>query len=680
MTMRISGLASGMDIDQIIKDLMKVERIPLDKLEQNKQILEWQRDDYRAINTKLLQFRDLLSQFRLTTKYRVRTATSSNDAYVSATVNSGAAQSSYTITEVEQLASAATRLNSGSISGSGGKIDPTKTLSSQRNLFANSWGWEPEFGILQSQTIRTSEENQIIQLDEAAIKEAGKLNIRVNGQALQVVVDNSAQPLEHQVVVRDDGTLVFGKNVAKDSVIKIDYVIPERTVNFSFEFDEENEEATPLTMWNIGARSIAEATITINGTTFSINDQMADEEGNITLDGYGTFNVNTGTITFEPPREENVDIEVTYSQRYATFGIQTYTSKGEIHETFFITENDTLQSVMRKVNESSAGVTMFYDSFSDRVTLTRKETGNFNEDGPEINVSGEFLVNTLKFDADSEETGGENAIFTINGLKTERTSNTFEMNGVTFTLKQTFSTADSSNQPVSIVINNDTESVIANIKEFVEKYNELLTEIQGKLKEERYRNYKPLTDLEREQLTEKQQEKWEEMARSGLLRNDPILSSALSSMRMDVYSTVETHGLFRHLSNIGITTTANYLDGGKLQLNEDKLREALETDPEAVEKLFRGNETDAGKGIIQRLYETVNDTMNKIYEKAGRSTATNQQFSIGRQLISLENQIDRFEERLKQIEDRYWRQFTAMEKAIQRANEQALYLMQQFSF
>ena len=98
--MRIAGLASGMDIDQMVKSLMQVERMPLDKLKQKKQILEWQRDDYRTLNTKLLTFRDQLANLKLTPNYRARTASSSNENKVSATVTSGASQASYSISEV----------------------------------------------------------------------------------------------------------------------------------------------------------------------------------------------------------------------------------------------------------------------------------------------------------------------------------------------------------------------------------------------------------------------------------------------------------------------------------------------------------------------------------------------------------------------------------------------------
>ena len=77
---------------------------------------------------------------------------------------------------------------------------------------------------------------------------------------------------------------------------------------------------------------------------------------------------------------------------------------------------------------------------------------------------------------------------------------------------------------ITIVVNNNTEQLFENIKSFIEKYNELVKTIEDKLREPKYKDYLPLTDEEREQLSDKQEEKLEEMARSGLLRNDSILS------------------------------------------------------------------------------------------------------------------------------------------------------------
>ena len=359
-----------------------------------------------------------------------------------------------------------------------------------------------------------------------------------------------------------------------------------------------------------------------------------------------------------------------------TFTITTHTSKGKVTKDFTITKDDTLQTVMNKVNESELGVTMFYDSSTKKMSITRNETGKFNtaEDGVDIEITEDtngFMNGILGFEA-STDINGQNAIFTVNGLQTERSSNTFDMNGVTFTLKETFDAA------VSFTVGNDTEAVMDNIKEFVTQYNELIEQINGKLNEQVNRSYQPLTDEEKEELSEKQIEKWEGLAKSGLLRRDPILMNVLSSMRMDFSSKVETGGEFQMLSSIGITTTRDYLSGGKLEINEEKLREALDKDPDAVERLFRNSGEDGEKGLVHRLADTVDVAIEKIRDQAGRATSTNQQFSIGKQMIDIDKSIERFETKLEMTERRYWNQFTAMERAIQRANEQSNYLMSQF--
>ncbi|WP_235182979.1 flagellar filament capping protein FliD [Gracilibacillus boraciitolerans] len=311
--------------------------------------------------------------------------------------------------------------------------------------------------------------------------------------------------------------------------------------------------------------------------------------------------------------------------------------------------------------------------------MRRTETGKFSETGQDMKISGSFMSDALQFNVATNYTEGKNAIFTINGLETERNTNNFQIDGVTFNLKQTFAAADG---PVTVGVTNDSDAVFENIKKFVETYNTLIDEINGKVTEEYHRDYKPLTDDQRESLSEKQQEDWEKMAKSGLLRRDTMLQGALSTMRTDFYSPVnngESAGSFNQLAQIGITTTKNYMSGGKLEINEAKLKEAIEGDPAGVENLFRGDGEGYGeKGIARRLTDSVNSTMDSIYERAGRATATNQQFTIGRNLNDVEEQIQRFQDRLTQIEDRYWRQFTVMEKAMQQANQQASYMMQQF--
>jgi flagellar hook-associated protein 2 len=209
----------------------------------------------------------------------------------------------------------------------------------------------------------------------------------------------------------------------------------------------------------------------------------------------------------------------------------------------------------------------------------------------------------------------------------------------------------------------------------------VIEKINGKLTEERFRNFPPLTDEQKEEMTEKQIELWEEKAKSGLLRGDAILTSGLNQMRLDLYSPVAGDALkgFKQLTDIGISTTANYLDRGKLTIDENKLREKIQENPEAIYKLFMSDgESYNDKGIARRLRDSLKGMMTKIKDKAGTSLSTNDQFTIGKNLKDLDNRINAFQDRLIQIESRYYRQFTAMEQAIQRANQQSAYLMQLF--
>lgn len=212
------------------------------------------------------------------------------------------------------------------------------------------------------------------------------------------------------------------------------------------------------------------------------------------------------------------------------------------------------------------------------------------------------------------------------------------------------------------------------------KYNEIIGKINNEISEARYRDYKPLTDEEKDSMSDKQIEQWEERAKSGLIKNDSILSGGLYQMRMDVYGKVEGITGVSQLTEIGITTSSNHLDRGKLIVNETKLRDAVELDPNAIYQMFNSSGTTyETTGIAKRLRNTIKDTITKVEARAGNSLMTNQQFTIGLSINTADNQIRRFEDRLVTIEDRYWRQFTAMEKAIHRSNEQSMYLMNAFN-
>ena len=361
-----------------------------------------------------------------------------------------------------------------------------------------------------------------------------------------------------------------------------------------------------------------------------------------------------------------------------------------------ITPESTMQSVLDDINKNS-GVNAFYDSFTGKIAFTAKFSGDAKDEA-EIQFSGNsgnansyaFLkvasdnITATTTPTDSKDsagntiysgTVGKNAQFTYNGLTTERQSNTFQISGFEISLKQanqkeiTFSSAP------------DVDSILGSVTKFVDEYNKLIGDLNTQIRETKYKDYQPLTEKEKESLSEDQIKKWDEKAMSGTLKNDSIITSVLNKMRSAMSSAVGKSPNSISLSQLGITTSSNYLENGKLTIDETKLREAISADPNQVYELFASNgEADSEKGIARRLTKALEEARKSITAKAGSESATvNNNFVLGRLLDGYDNQVKRFEDRLATMESRYWKQFTSMEKAIQQANSQSTYLAGMFS-
>jgi flagellar hook-associated protein 2 len=595
-SIKFTGLASGLDTQSIVDSLMKVQRMPLDKLKQQKQILEWQRDNYRTMNAKLKEFDTFIFEgvFKQANMMK-RTAVSSNKDIVSVSASANAGNVSYNISNVTMATSARVESASTGISSSGSKIDPTKSLLSQQSKLN----------------------------DESGIKWKGQdFSQSLTGQGDEIYLN---------------GTSFSG-------------------------FPEE---------------------ITVTGgtnKTFKVQLIEGDAPEKSKRDADTVYvNPATGKMTFGEVLAENSTVTVSgenlKKNSYIEFDIQTTNEDGTKNkQSFKIDGSTSLNSMFSKINSSNVGVSMFYDTGTDKVVAQRTATGELNNSGEEIEFLGtdaDFFTKTLNL---SVKTAGTDAKFTINGLATTRKSNTFTMNDVTFNLNKNTAAGES----VNVNIQTDTDSIFDTIKSFVDKYNETIGAVNKELTAQRYSAFQPLTEEQKASMGEKEIEQWEEKAKSGLLKRDPLLTSGLNKMRNSLYASVtvndktKTIEKYNQLAEIGITTSKDYLERGKLEINEEKLRAAIEDNPEAVYQLFMADgPTSDQQGLARRLRTDISDTMKQIEEKAGNTFKTEYNYTIGKDMLRIDDNIESMEYRLKQIEDRYWSQYNAMEKAIQKLNNQS---------
>lgn len=391
----------------------------------------------------------------------------------------------------------------------------------------------------------------------------------------------------------------------------------------------------------------------------------------------------TGKEKIDPFQTIKSQVEADGGSRFrglATFGPNekiefTTMHNGEVYtENIEVTADDTLDSILTKITNKDNGVRAFYDITQDKIILEKVDAGNHygNETESEIRFEDESFMSNLFGMSSADETGGTDATFKYNGVELTSKTNQTTLNGITFTFNNV-----TNDTPAYVNISDDTDAAVDKIVKFVDQYNSLVDEITSKTREERYKDYDPLTSEEMEAMSDREIEMWEEKARSGLLKSDRILMDGLSKMRQAWMGSVESDGNFKHLSSIGISTSRNYMDGGKLEIDEDKLREALRNDPTSVDSLFKNSSEGADRGIFNKLNDAIDQTTNRINDKAGRSTSQIQQYALGRELQNMNTRIDNFNRRLVQVEDRYWSQFTAMEKAIQKMNEQSNFLYSQ---
>ncbi len=332
---------------------------------------------------------------------------------------------------------------------------------------------------------------------------------------------------------------------------------------------------------------------------------------------------------------------------------------------FTFNADATLSSVISAVNgNAKAGVTMNYSSLKRGFTFSSNSTGDASAITLQNNTGNLFGTGGVLGIAEGT-VNGKDALLTIDNEQVQRSSNNFTIDGVTYSLK-----AESKNVAIDFTVERDTEAVVNKVASFIDAYNELITSLQNKLQEKVYSTYEPLTDTERDSLSEKQIEQWEEKAKSGLLRNDSKLTGLLSTLRGAFYSAVEGAGASAY--EIGLTT-GEYGDGGKIVLDKDKLRSAIEQNPEQVSRIFAAvsSSTDPAEknrqsGLVTRMFSTMNSYSNYV---------TKETLDLnGMQLSNAKSKLSNLEEWLSDNEEKYYKRFTAMETSLTKLNSQTSWI------
>lgn len=332
----------------------------------------------------------------------------------------------------------------------------------------------------------------------------------------------------------------------------------------------------------------------------------------------------------------------------------------------------SIWEVMSQINANKEALaTASFDEITGKLSLSSKAFGQAEGNLKLNDAAGSNLLEIFGGGPQKDdgtpvvEFKGSDSEFTVNGTPMTKKNNTFLVNGVLITL------LEKSNNPSVISTQSDSTKPMETIKNFVTAYNELITSMNAKVKEERYRSFQPLTDEQRKAMNETDINNWEKKAKSGLMKDDSILKEMLAKMRSEISSRMGD------LSAIGITT-GKYYENGKLIIDEKELKTALEKDPQGVMDLFQGSVGAPNDGVIDKLQDVADSAMGRLAEKAGTSKFSGDVSAVfktesimGKLLTNYNKRIDAMQKNLVRLENRYYKQFGAMESAMSKLNAQS---------
>ncbi|HLE87378.1 MAG TPA: flagellar filament capping protein FliD [Candidatus Brocadiaceae bacterium] len=294
-------------------------------------------------------------------------------------------------------------------------------------------------------------------------------------------------------------------------------------------------------------------------------------------------------------------------------------------------DTDSLDSVISRINSSTANVTAYYDNSLDKMVIKSKGTGS--TDKIYIEDTSGFLNTRLKLTL-GYSNPGTNALFTINSADSNdeisKSANTFTINGTTYTLKNTNVTNYTDTTHTTITVKQDTSTIQSKITGFLDKFNSTIEYIKNK------------SSVDTSTKTR------------GPLAGNATFTSLRSQLleKLSGQVTGLTAGNPDYLNEIGITFDSSL----KASLSDTaKFNSVITSNSKSVEDLFNSTNGIANKiqTLLTPFVESTSSTRGSIiYE-----TKT----TINKQITDINTRISRMEERLKIKENQYRQQLYKMQ-------------------
>ena len=683
--MRITGLATGLDMDEVIKESMRPYRVKIQQQQQQKEIVEIKQKLYRDVLKDSREFYNkyfdvsksdsiVLSKNWSTIKFE-----SSDSNVVSVSSNSEAINKNFTITGSSATATKAT-LTEGI--GEGDKI----VVDGKEFTLSGS-----------------TDRERVSNLNKELEKSGVKVSVSYTDFAGSVDGENKKGLVFESTVLGEKGTFTLGGSI---QAVNIEEVNGSNATEAKF---------TGITIENI--RNSKE--IKIGDKVISLNLDPSKEYAKNELISELNKKLEDEKIDFRAKVDEGdkVTLASTKSGELADLPTLEITlDDNSIVNGTFENGNNATKSITSLNLSEIEGKVLFIDGkkveFSLKDSILDVDALNKSLEEKNLNVSAEIKDGKLSL---ISKTSGESKSLDISvieepaegftpviqgkdaniiikdskgGVYTHKgDSNTVTLDGVTFKFDGEIP-ADG----VKIISKKDSTKTKEMVVNFFNDYNKLMEKLNTLTMEKRDRSYSPLTDEQKKEMSESEIKLWNERVEKGQLSRDSDLSRIINSLKSAMTTMVD--GIDINLEDIGVKPVSDYggVKNGTFTIDENKLTAALEEDPNKVMRLFTATPTDSKNltsseknsksGIAQRLksilYDETMTVSARLLKKAGyegTTTVTNNELT--KSIEKYERKVKDMEKAFSKKEQALYSKYATLETMMNQLNSQQSYLLSQ---
>lgn len=696
MAMRLSGLMSGMDTESVIQQLVAARQTKVDTQKKAQTKLEWQQEAWKDLNTKLKNLQQkYISNMRFSSAYSKKTTSVSNSSAVSVITGENAVDGVQSL-EINKLA------KTGYLTGAkiGSSSNQLTALSKMSDLgFSGSGSFSVSTGTDGASVDINVTENTTISDVLNQLKSAGlNANFDEKQQRLYISSKKSGADYDFSIVANDSN----GMNALSALGLQEDISSNKQSASYkeyskyAAYFVDGDEGQTIDNLRNAGIIDSAvsnsvdsylsryKALVESKEASQKKIDEINEKYKDTGLKSVEEYETELGAAKENVTNLEKAVASETDADRKAELEEQLKAAKESVTDLearkadaqTLAAETENLQKYDDQMDEIAGAdgyITVTASTDADgnvtyEAAATGKLTGEIeNQYVEKASLAYDIINGNAGTSANyATKVNGQDAEIILNGAVYVNNDNVFEINGLTFTaLNET-----KAGEAIIVTTSQDTDGIYDMVKNFLKEYNSIINEMDKLYNADSAKGYEPLTDEEKEAMTESEIEKYETKIKDALLRGDDNLSTVSSALKNVMSSGIEVNGKTMYLFDFGIETlgyfssadnekNAYHIDGDPddsyTSGNADKLKNMITSDPDTVISFFTS--------LSRNLYSKMSDLSKSVdgYRTYGNFYDDKKMKSDYDDYTS---KIAELEEKLADYEDKWYSKFSAMETAL----------------